>query len=126
MTSEHWLIDILLFKMFTKYKSVLYNISIFRNSIFRANVDGSNMEKFVTDANGKVTSLALAGSDLFWTTTNSIDNSTGAIVHCNTGDTSRTVIVLQNTTAEPLDIAADERYNTIFILLSPNVTLKQF
>lgn len=117
MTNEHWLADILLFKMYTKYKSAIYNISIFRNSIFRANVDGSNIEKFVTDANGKVTSLALAGSDLFWTTTNTIDNSTGAIVHCNTGDTNRTVTVLYNTTAEPLDIAADERYNTIFILL---------
>lgn len=114
--------------MYTKYQSVIYYVfSFFRNSIFRANVDGSNMQKFVTDTNGKITSLTLSGSDLFWTSTNTIDNSTGAIVHCNTEDTSRTVTILYNTTAEPLDIAADERYNTIVFLLSPSiVTLKQY
>ena len=67
------------------------------------------MVKFVTVDDNKITSLALAGSDLFWTSTNSSDNSTGAIYHCDTRDTNRAFSVLQTTASEPQDIAADER-----------------
>jgi hypothetical protein len=85
-------------------------LSFSRNTIFRAKVDGTGVEKFVTDESGKITSLALVGSDLFWTSTNSTDNSTGAIVHCNTAHSNRTTAVIYSTNAEPLDIVADERY----------------
>ncbi|XP_062586429.1 uncharacterized protein LOC134248028 [Saccostrea cucullata] len=91
-----------------KNKEYVYFSALQGNSVFRAKVDGSDIEKFVTDENSKITSLALIGTDLFWTSTNNTDNSTGSIVHCSTADTDRTLTVLSTTTAEPLDIAADE------------------
>ncbi|XP_061188817.1 uncharacterized protein LOC133196991 [Saccostrea echinata] len=89
-------------------KEYIYFSALQGNSIFRAKVDGSNIEKFVTDENSKITNLAIVGNDLFWTSTNTTDNSTGSIVHCNTANTDRTVAVLFPTASEPLDIAADE------------------